>query len=137
MKIITPKVALYYHTLGLNEDEGAVIQKTFHYCQQNHYQLQYLYKDTGLKKPIFHHLQEAMDHGTFDILCISTLLQIHCTHMGQALHFLMKAQSCHIEVICLDPQPVNLLKQSLVLTSCPTQRQPFTLGDCMRYLRFQ
>lgn len=134
---IKPKAALYFHTLGLPTDEQEVLRHTYQYCVRHNYHLQYLFKDTGLKKPIFQEMKAAMHTGRFHILCIPSLLQVHCTHMGQTLSFLKEAYDAHIEVICLYPQPINVMQQELTLTPSPSQKQPFDLGDIIRYLRAQ
>ncbi|GCE23261.1 hypothetical protein [Dictyobacter kobayashii] len=135
MQSITPQVALYFHTLGLREDEPVVIRRTYNYCKENQYTFQSIYKDTGMSKPIFREMKQAMKNRAFQILCIPSLLQVHCSHIGQVLHFLQDAQNSQVEIICLYPRPINIFQQNLTLLPAPAQRHLFDLGDIVRYLR--
>ena len=63
-----------------------------------------------------------------NLLSIHTLIvpsfeHIHRKHIGHVLGFLMEAQECGVEVICLDPAPTRLNAFTLAVIPLTREQQ--------------
>lgn len=121
-------IVLYLSRGGAQRD--AFIRNAEAYCQQHGYVLWNgdIYQEQEQEPSLaLEWVKEIMNGLTIHTLLFLSLQSIHPVDTGYILHFLMEAQECGVEVICLGETPTRLKQYTLALVPLALeQRQRHT-----------
>jgi hypothetical protein len=134
-------IALYLSQGGAQRED--FIQKAEAYCQQHGYVLWNgdVYQDRDQEPHIaLDWVREVMNGLTIHTLLLPSIQYIHPTDTGYILNFLIEAQQCDVEVICLDTEPARLNTYTVAIVPRTQEQRAAgvaSLPDVIRRLRLR
>jgi hypothetical protein len=134
-------IALYLSQGGVQKE--VFVRKAEAYCWEHGYVLWSgdVYQEQDQESGIaLEWVKEVMNGLAIHTLLIPSIQHIHPTDIGYVLNFLMEAQQCHVEVVCLEAMPTRLNQFTLAIIPLTQEQRAIgsmPLSDIIRRLRLR